>query len=258
MKLIILFILNVFFIINSAIADIKLTVAVASNFASTFDKISKLYQKQNEHISFLVSSGASGIFTTQIREGAPYDIFFSANDFYIKELTEKNKIIPTSITNFAIGKLVLWAPNKKINYFNENEIKNLISNPNDKLVIANSELAPFGKAAEEFLENIYKNDENKPKKHIRPNSIEAATNYLKTGSVTFGFVSLSNIIEVADKSEYWIVPQTHYNVINQQAAVIHDSKNKDEALRFLKFIETNKDVKKIIEDAGYSNIPNKS
>ncbi len=252
MKKIIFGILFISFFKLSAYSKTFLTIGTASNFDIPLRKISALYKKENQDIEIKISSGASGVLANQIITGAPFDIFFSADKKYIEFLENNNKILPNSSFNFAIGKLILWQPKSSIKKLTEKDIYSLLTTIKGPIAVADASIAPFGFATSEYLKNSFADITRKPKNFIYGRNIEQTANYISTGSAQCGFISLSNIIDKINSEEYWIVPSNKYSPIIQMAAIIKQSNQIQESLKFIKFFTTNNEVKKIILDSGYS------
>jgi molybdate transport system substrate-binding protein len=227
-----------------------LQVAVAANFQAPLEAIAKSYTAATSH-KVLIVSGASGKFFAQIENGAPFDVFLSADQTFPKKLVEKKLADPASRFTYAEGALVLWSPDpKRI----DAEGKVLRDNQFKHLAIANSELAPYGKAAEETLQKLGLFETLKPK-FVTGESVGQTFQFISSGNAELGFVPLSMTKDPVSKLQkhgsQWIVPKEDYAPILQDAVLLTSSKNKKQAQAFLDYLKT-KEVKTTIGTFGYT------
>ncbi len=239
---------------NVSYAKEILNIAVASNFLLPMEKIAKLYEADNKNIQIKISSAASGLLTNQIKLGAPFHLFLSADTKFIEALQKEEKLASNSVYHFADGVLVLWMPDKDISNYTEQRIKDLLQQKNLNFAMAEASTAPFGRGAKEFIKNI---NIALNKNVIIGKNVEQTANYVKTKSVSAGFVSLSQVISTENKLNYWIVPKSKYSPIPQTIAIVKDNNKIEESKKFLYFFNTSVDVKNIIQLYGYSIIESK-
>src|SRR3990167_6684406 len=134
----------------NVLADEKILIAAASDLNSAMNAICHAFEKSNPDIKTEVSYGSSGNFFAQIKQGAPYDIFFSADSSYPMRLEEEGFAVKGQQQLYAIGKIILWIPRKLT--LNPQKGLNIVLKPEiKKLAIANPKHAPYGRAAEESL-----------------------------------------------------------------------------------------------------------
>lgn len=222
-------------------------IAVASNFTHPMKTLIGEFEKKSSH-TVKASYGSSGKIYAQIKHGAPFDIFFSADQ--TKPLALYNEGVAYSAPfTYAIGGLALWSNNPK--YKNKNLEAVLQSNAFNKLAIANPKLAPYGRAAYEVLENLNLIDTTR-KKWVKGENIAQTYQFVSTGNADLGFVALSQMV---NPSSYWNVPTHLYQPIRQDAVLL---KHRDEkrgarnkaALDFIQFINTPQSHA-IIQSYGY-------
>ncbi|MBL4820725.1 MAG: molybdate ABC transporter substrate-binding protein [Gammaproteobacteria bacterium] len=195
-----------------------LTVAVASNFAETLEVIVSEFERQEPHRVTLVR-GSSGRHYAQIINGAPFDLFFSADSARPDRLVSEQRVPADAVSVYAIGQLVLWAPELS----SAADIKlGLQQQAFNRLSIANPRLAPYGRAALEVLENLGLDSLIQNSRVVMGENIAQAFQFVATGNADMGFVALSQVIS-GEKNRYWPVPQTLYQPIAQQLAVIRPS-----------------------------------
>lgn len=252
-KMLILFafiLILIFFTIQSKRAfanDNFLNVAVSSNFLNSMKKISKKFEREKK-IKVIITSGSSAKLYVQIINGAPFDIFFSADTDKPNALIVKDFASKESFYIYAIGKLALWTPGININENNKykiEEIVNLISIPNPKL-------APYGLAAKQFLLNIDKLEVLK-KRIITAENVTQSFNLILSKNVSGGFVALSQLIKLnsqVNDTDIFIISDSLYSPIYQGCVILKKSKNNNNAQLLLKYIKS-ECIKEIIRKSGY-------
>lgn len=225
----------------------ELTIAVAANFTSTMNAIIRSFEAQTEH-TVRLSSGSSGQIYAQIVNGAPFDIFFSADQEKPAVLENTHLSVPGSRFTYAIGTLVLWSKSEGLDLENG---RILFSNHYRKLAIANPQLAPYGLAARQTLEYLgaYEAAEEKL---VFGQNIAQTYQFIETGNADLGFVALSQILDDGDlaSGSSWIVPAGFYSRINQDAILLRRAENNPAALDFLVFINSPV-AAEIITQQGY-------
>lgn len=226
-----------------AMAD-DVRVAVAANFASPMEKIAASFTKESGH-KVVSSSGSTGKFYAQIKEGAPFDVLLSADQEHPRKLSTENLALSESQFTYAIGKLVLWSAKEK---FVDSKGEILKSGTFFHLSIANPKTAPYGAAAKEALEKKQLWKLLEPKL-VYGESIAQAYQFVATGNADLGFVAYSQIKE-AKNGSYWFVPQELYSPLKQDAILLAAGKNKAAAKQFLEFLKGAK-ARAIIEEFGY-------
>ncbi|MFT7562218.1 MAG: molybdate transport system substrate-binding protein [Flavobacteriales bacterium] len=227
-----------------------LTIAVASNFRSTMQDLQFEF-KTNNSIPLRITYGSSGKLATQIRYGAPFDVFLSADQHRIQQLDSLGLILDSSQHSYALGRLALWSP----------QIKNLenghiLTNTNRKrLAIANAKLAPYGQAAHDVLETLGIKGRSETLKIIEGENIAQTFQFAVTGNCDFAFIAYSQWLTLDRQrkanSSYWLVPESKHTAIIQEAAIINHSKHKDSAKIFMQFLRS-PSAQNIITAHGYS------
>ncbi len=226
----------------------EIRVAVASNFYPAMKEIALQYELKksvaDQNHKVILISGSSGKHYAQILNGAPFDVFVSADSLRPTSLEKKELAEKGSRFTYAIGRLVLWSPIE--NLMVKKEV--LQQKKFRFLAIANPKIAPYGEAAKDTLVslNLWEDFQGKL---IRGENIAQTFQFVSSGNVKLGFVSYSQIMNPNYPSggSYWEVPQSLYRPIEQQAVLL--SKNplgKD----FLSFMKTDESLN-IISKFGY-------
>jgi len=237
-----------FFFLNEAIAD-EIKIAVASNFYPTMKELVTHFESITPNSdttnNIVLISGSSGKHYAQILNGAPFDLFFSADKLRPNMLEKEEVFNNQSRFTYALGKLALWSP---FNEYVDSDGQVLYNDDFRFIAIANPRIAPYGIASKETLTsmNLWQDMEEKL---VRGENIAQTFQFAKSGNAKLGFVSYSQILSLNSSSEgsYWLVPQSMYQPIEQQAILLKDSSlGKD----FLSFIKSNEALD-IIKRNGY-------
>jgi molybdate transport system substrate-binding protein len=227
----------------------KITVATAANVQYVMKEIKSAFEKETgKEIEIIV--GSSGKLTTQIREGAPFDVFVSADTKYPLEIfknggsSEKPKI-------YALGTLVLWSKDIPSSELNTTILE---SDRIKKIAIPNPATAPYGEAAVQVLKR--EGDYGKiEKKLVFGESIAQTAQYITSGAVEAGFNALSIVLspEMKGKGSYVVIDSTSYKPIEQAAILLKHSDNspkKESSKQFYDFLYSEK-AKEIFRKYGY-------
>ncbi|MGH8232038.1 MAG: molybdate ABC transporter substrate-binding protein [Steroidobacteraceae bacterium] len=226
-----------------------LNIAVAANFYGTLQKLAPMFeQASGNHL--LLSSGSSGQFYTQIREGAPFDVFLSADIDRPKQLESDGLTVPGSRFTYAIGTLVLWSPKDGVV---DRDGKVLKAGRFHMLGIAEPRTAPYGAAAQQVLTALGLWDRlNSDKKLAVGENINQAWQFAATGNVDMAFVALSQVSKDGSISGwYWLPPQSLYTPIDQDAVILERSTRGPAAEAFLKWLRQDTQAIATIKAAGY-------
>ena len=218
-------------------------IAVAANFTDAAKEIAAAFKQKTGHEAVL-SFGASGQFYTQITQGAPFQVFLSADDSRPKKLVEDGLAIADSRFTYAIGKLVLWSKSPGI-VTGEETLKNASF---AKLSICNPAAAPYGLAAVETMKSLNLYDSLRPKL-VEGATITQAYQFVETGNAELGFVALSQLTG-SEAGSRWVVPQGLYNPIRQDAVLLKTGAGNDAAGASIAFLR-GPEARAIIEKYGY-------
>jgi len=225
----------------------ELTVAVASNFTAPANHLAEEFEAQSEHQVRLVF-GSSGRFFAQISNGAPFDLFFSADQEKPQELIENGLAIDDSLFTYALGGLVLWSRDEQLI---QSSPAVLSSNQFRRLSIANARHAPYGIAAEEVLSNLNLLA-NLQSKLVRGENIAQTFQFVFTGNAELGFVAKSQVYQddILISGSAWQVTEDLYSPIRQDAVLLQRASTNDAALAFLAFVRSSRG-RSIIGSYGY-------
>ena len=232
----------------------EITVAAAADLSSALPEIVAAYMKQTGQ-AVKLSFGSSGNLTNQIQNGAPFDIFFSADETYPTQLIENGLAEKDTLYRYAVGRLVLWVSNEVSVDVQKMGMQVLLDASVKKVAIANPLHAPYGRAAEAALKHFGIYDRIVTKLVLGENVSQAAQ-FVESGNAQAGLIALSHALAPAmkDKGRYWTVPLDAYPTLNQAAVVLSRSKQKDAARKFLEFVR-NPEGTSLLKNYGFS-LPN--
>jgi molybdate transport system substrate-binding protein len=216
----------------------EITAAAAADMSAALPELVAAYTKKTGQ-TVKLSFGASGNLTNQIRNGAPFDIFFSADEQYPQQLITEGLALKDTLYRYAIGRLVLWVPNDSPLDLTKLGMQALVDPSVKKISIANPAIAPYGRAAEAALRHFGIYDQISSRLVVGEN-ISQAAQFVESGNAQAGLLALSHALAPALKSKgrYWTVPLDAYPTLNQAAVVISKSKLQDAARRFLEFLRS--------------------
>lgn len=225
----------------------EIQVAVAANFTAPMQKIAAEFEKDTGHKAVL-AFGATGKFYAQISNGAPFEVFLSADDETPAKLEKEQLVAPGTRFTYAIGKLVLWSAKEgyvdgKGDVLKKGDFKHL--------ALANPKTAPYGAAAIETLNHLGMLDSLQPK-FVQGENIAQTQQFVSTGNAELGFVALSQVYKDGKISSgsAWIVPANLYTPIRQDAVVLAKGHNKPAASALVDYLKKDK-ARAIIKSYGY-------
>jgi molybdate transport system substrate-binding protein len=230
--------LAILLLLSTLTAAQQLTIAAAADLSSVLPELAAQYKKQ-AGIDLKLTFGSSGNLTTQIENGAPFDIFFSADEGYPKQLIDKGLVEKDSLYRYAVGSLVLWVPSSVHLNPDALGIATLTATAVKKIAIANPQHAPYGRAAEAAIRHFGIYDQISPKLVLGENVSQAAQ-FLESGNAQAGLIPLSHALSpgMNGKGQYWVLPADTYPPLNQAVVILTRSKQKEAARKFLDFLRT--------------------
>jgi len=232
------------FSVSSHAGDVR--AAVAANFAEPVKLIAEQFEADTGH-SVKLSYGSTGKFYSQIRAGAPYDVFLSADDTTPEKVAKDGLGDSASRFTYAIGTLVLWS--RKPGYVDDRG--HVLRGNFDKLAIANPRLAPYGVAAREVLQGMGLWASVKDR-IVMGDNITQTWQFAGTGNADLAFVALSQVLPGGKTPEgsRWIVPKHLYTPIRQDAILLNGAKDRAAAVAFLQYLKSPA-ARAVIQRFGY-------
>src|ERR1700693_27887 len=209
-------------------------VAAAADLKFAMSELASQFEKQTG-VKLDVTYGSSGNFLTQLQNGAPFDLFFSADSEYPKKLEVAGLAEPGTLREYAVGRIVIWTPSDSGINAAKDGWKCLLDPRVKKIAIANPEHAPYGRAAVAALKKAGINEQVKHKL-VYGENISQAAEFVQSGNAQVGIVALSLAMSPAMKNgNRWEIPEDSYPAIKQTVLQLKASKNKDAARPFLDF-----------------------
>lgn len=246
MKLI-LSLLFIFFSFGYAKSSDTLTIAVASDLSFAMKELITDFKTTQPNANIKLISGSSGKFYHQIINGAPYDLYFSADISYPKKLLKSGYAVG-DVSLYAIGRIVLWSSKVDVKKLT---INSLLEDNVTKISIANPNHAPYGRRAKEFLQSNNLWEKVQPKL-VYGENISQTTNYAVTGSADIGIIALSLAMAptIADKGTYWLIPSEQHKPLEQGYAVLKRAENNQLQKAFSRYLKSDKAIK-ILSKYGF-------
>jgi molybdate transport system substrate-binding protein len=208
---------------GSAFANQILVAAAADlNFAIK-DIIAEFQQKTGHHVK--LSLGSSGNFMMQISNGAPFELYFSADIGFPRKLEDAHLTVPATLFPYAIGRIVVWVP--KDSPINVKELgMNALRDPSiKKIAIANPKHAPYGRAAVAALKHFDLYDKVEPK-FVLGENISQTAQFVQSGNADIGIIALSLAVapSMQGAGRYWEIPLTAYPRMEQGAVILETAR----------------------------------
>jgi molybdate transport system substrate-binding protein len=214
----------------------ELQVAAAADLQFVFQEVSARFQRETGHTVEL-TFGSSGNFFSQIQNGAPFDVFFSADVDYPAKLEAAGLIEPGTLSQYATGRIALWVRKGSPIDITQG-LRTLTDARIRKISIANPEHAPYGRAAVAALRHEKVYDKVRDRLVLGEN-ISQAAQFVESGNADIGILALSLLLTLPLKNEgmYYEIPKSFYPAIDQAVVVLKSSKQKDIARQFLSFLK---------------------
>lgn len=218
------------FIAIPASAD-EARIAVAANFTSAAKEIGVLFDKKTSHRA-VFSFASTGTLYTQIRNGAPFDVFLAADQARPKKALDEGLAVSGSRFTYALGRIVLYSKDPALVAGRET----LTLARFEKIALANPVTAPYGAAAIQALEAMGLRD-TLTARFVQGKNIAQTYQFVETGNAEVGFVALSQVAEHKHGSR-WIVPHDLYEPIRQDAVLLTHGASNEAAKAFLAFLHS--------------------
>ena len=224
----------------------QVTIAVSANFLPPAQLLEAGFEAESGHDVTLVS-GSSGQLTTQILNGAPFDVLLAADQERPRILAARGVADSSSQFTYAIGRLALWSADPE--RIGEGTLEGLADTEIRWLAIAEPETAPYGSAARQVLEQLAVADVLESRL-VRGQNIAQTFALAETGNADIGFIALSQALGYAGAASYVVVPADLHEPIRQDAILLARAQQNAAARAFLEYLRSPKAIA-AIENAGY-------
>lgn len=241
-----LFVVLLLLVATTAHAE-KITIAAAADLKFAMDEIVAGFKKSRPGVETQVVYGSSGKFHTQIQQGAPFDLFFSADIGFPRELAKQGQAA-SQVRSYAIGRIVLWSTDMDATKMT----LAALTNPKiTRIAIANPKHAPYGKRAEEALRASGLWDTLQPKLVFGEN-ISQTAQYVQTGSAQVGIIALSLALnpELSKRGGFYLIPGNLHNTLEQGYIITKFGANKPLAKQFADYMGS-KQARAIMTKYGF-------
>lgn len=225
----------------------QITIAAAADLKFAMDEILGGFRKQHPGDTIEVVYGSSGKFQTQIRQGAPYDLFFSADIAFPRELARQG-LAASDVKPYAVGRLVLWSARQDAARMT---LASLVDPKIGTIAIANPKHAPYGMRAEEALRAAGVWDRLQTKL-VYGENISQTAQYVQSGNAQVGVIALSLALnpELARKGGYYLIPDSLHKPLEQGFIITGTGRGKQLARRFAEHIGS-KQARSILTRYGF-------
>jgi len=225
----------------------KITVAAAADLKFAMDEIVAGFNKTQPGNEVQVIYGSSGKFFTQVQQGAPYDLFFSADIGYPRELSQKG-MAASAVTPYAVGRIVLWSNSLDATKMT---LASMADPKITRIAIANPKHAPYGKRAEEALTASGLWDKLQ-KKLVFGENISHTAQFIQTGNAQAGIIALSLALspELSKSGRYYLIPENLHKPLEQGFVITKQGSNKPLAKQFADYMSS-KPARSIMTKYGF-------
>lgn len=233
--------------IGAAASAAEVRVAVAANFAQPMKEIAADFEKDSGH-KVQITQGASGKFYAQITNGAPFEVFLSADDETPTRLVKEGKAVAGTQFTYAIGRLALWSPEANVVDQGGGVLK---TDQFRFLSIANARVSPYGRAAVQTMQKLGVLTAVEPRV-VQGESITQAHQFVTSGNAQLGFVALSQIWENGKlkSGSAWVVPEAMHEQLKQDVVLLNPGKNSAAAQALIAYLKSDK-ARKVMDRYGY-------
>lgn len=224
-----------------------LRVAAASDLSFCLGKINARFEQTTPGTSIQVSFGSSGQFVTQIENGAPYDVFLSADKRYAEILTQKRLAPANTLTVYALGKIALWTLKPSLDLSRGFAV---LDDPAIKLIaVANPAHAPYGQAARAALGSRW---QALSAKMVLGDNVAQTVQFVESGNADIGIVAYSLLVspQLAGKGRYAFIEPRLYPKLEQSAVVVGRETLHPLARRYVSFLRA-PETRRLLKQCGF-------
>lgn len=230
----------------------RLSLAAAADLNFAMDDLVARYHQTHPDTEVAVTYGSSGNFFAQLKNKAPFDLFFSADISYPRQLTESGLAEKDSLFVYAVGRIVLWMPSDSKLDVTSRGLEALLDPAVKKLAIANPHHAPYGRAAEAALKKHNLWEQIQPKLVLGENIAQAAQ-FVQSGSADAGIIALSLAMapQMKSRGQYFLIPIDDYPRLEQGGVILSCSNEKAAAREFRTYV-TSPDGRAVLKQYGFA------
>jgi len=233
-------------------AQRQVAIAAAADLKFALDDIIAAFRRQHAEIDVKAMYGSSGSLFAQLSNGAPFDLFLSADMEYPRRLVEQGFALGPTLFRYALGRIVIWVPNNSPLDLPSHGLQSLLAPSVRKVAIANPTHAPYGRAAEAAMKKLGVYEGAKPRLVLAENIVQAAQ-FVESGAADIGIIASSLAIAppMRDRGRYWEVPLDAYPRIEQGGVILRQSRDENAARLFREFM-LGQNGRAILNEHGFS------
>ena len=215
----------------------ELTVAAAADLKFALDDLVARFQTNQPSVNVKVTYGSSGNFYAQLRNKAPFDLFFSADIAYPRKLAEAGLALDMNVFLYAVGRIVVWVPKQSALDVGRLGIQALLAPSVKKIAVAKPQHAPYGRAAVAAMKSLGVFEQAEPKLVYGENIAQAAQ-FVQSGAADIGIIALSLAIapQMSDAGRHWEIPLESYPRMEQGGIIVNGTKETRAACAFRDFV----------------------
>ncbi len=221
----------------TATARSEASVAAAADLKYAMDELIEEFHRLQPAVHVRVTYGSSGNFYAQLRNQAPFDLFFSADMMYPRQLIEHQQADAASAALYAVGQIVVWVPNDSPIQVEKLRMNAVLDPAARKVAIANPRHAPYGRAAEAALKHYGLHDQVQNRLVFGENIAQTAQ-FVESGAADIGIIALSLAMAptMKTKGRYWLIPLEAYPRMEQGCVIMSNAKNRPGAQQFREYV----------------------
>lgn len=214
-----------------------LSIAAASDLRYALDELTGMFRQSHPEIGTAVSYGSSGNFYAQLLNGAPFDLFLSADVAYPRQLADRGLTAPDSLFSYAEGRIAVWVARSSPLAVEALGLKALTGDSVAHVAIANPEHAPYGRAAEAAMRSAGVLEQVRPRLVLGEN-ISQTLQFVQSGAADAGIVALSLALAPALSKEgrFWVIPADAHPPIEQGGVIMRSAASPEAAWSFRRFM----------------------
>ena len=229
----------------------EIRVAAAADLKYALDEIIAGFEKGRPGASVSATYGSSGNLFAQLGNGAPFDLFLSADAKFPRRLMQKQKAAPDSFFLYAVGRLVIWVPNASPLNVTKLKMQALLAPGVRKISIANPQHAPYGQAAVAAMKKagVY---EGVKENLVLGENVAQAAQFVQAGAADVGIIALSlaKSSKMQKAGRYWEIPLSLFPRLEQGGIVLSSSRNPMLARQFRAQL-TGKSARSVLTRYGF-------
>ncbi|NLX20586.1 MAG: molybdate ABC transporter substrate-binding protein [Phycisphaerae bacterium] len=230
----------------------QVSVAAAANLKFVLDDVIAAFRHQHAEVEVKAVYGSSGSLFAQLANGAPFDLFLSADVAYPQKLVEQGLASESDVFLYAVGRIAIWVPNSSPLDVASVGIQSLVDPSVQRIAMANPTHAPYGRAAESAMKTLGVYEEVKSRLVLAENITQAAQ-FVESGAADIGIIALSLALAppMRDKGRYWEIPVDAYPRIEQAGVILRRSED-TRSVRMLCQFMRGEESRAILRKHGYA------